>query len=117
VTDQYLDQRQRALLRANEVRLTRAARMQELERLPIGESEERAAELILLPPDDLDTQTVYDLLVRVHRYGHRKVLKLLNTLGISERKTVGALSQRQRQELARRLTRKRRSGAQQQEGQ
>lgn len=56
-------------------------------------------ELLLDPPDYLETAKVFDLLLAVPKYGRVKVNKILSTCRISPSKTIGGLSQRQRTEL------------------
>jgi hypothetical protein len=83
-----------ALRRANDIRLRRA----ELKRkLKSGDAELDA--LLRSPPDYLETAKVFDLLLAVPKYGRVKVNKLLTQCQISPSKTVGGLSDRQRQHL------------------
>ena len=56
-------------------------------------------ELLLRPPEYLETAKVFDLLLAVPKYGRVKVNKILSQCKISPSKTVGGLSQRQRGEL------------------
>ncbi len=88
-------QRLRALERANEVRLARA----ELKRR-IAEREISAAEIILTRPWEADTWAVSDLLVSQRRWGRTRCQKFLARNQISEVKTIGALTDRQRKVLA-----------------
>ena len=57
------------------------------------------AELLLDPPEYLETAKVFDLLLAVPKYGRVKVNRILTTCRISPSKTIGGLSQRQRAEL------------------
>jgi hypothetical protein len=88
----------RALARANEIRLARAA----LKR-SIADGEETAAEVILDCPWESAGMTVADLLMSQRRWGLTRCRKVLFDVQISETKTVGALTERQRRALARRL--------------
>ena len=88
-------QHMRALERANEVRLARA----ELKRrLAFGEI--RAAEVILHCPSEVDSMAVADLLVSQRSWGQTRCRKLLAELPMSEKKTVGSMTDRQRYALA-----------------
>ena len=88
-------QHMRALRRANEVRLARA----DLKRR-IAEGEVTAADVILAPPEEADGMPVADLLLSQHRWGHTRCRKFLTTLQVSENRTLGALTDRQRRALA-----------------
>jgi hypothetical protein len=91
-------QRLRALERANEVRLARA----ELKRR-IAIREICAAEVILTCPWEADTWSVSDLLMSQRRWGRTRCQKFLGRNQISEVKTIGALTVRQRKLLAAQL--------------
>jgi hypothetical protein len=83
-----------ALQRANDIRSRRAQLKRDLKagRQPIDE-------LLLRPPDYVETAKVFDLLLAVPKYGRVKVNKILTQCRISPSKTIGGLSQRQRDEL------------------
>ena len=83
--ERSLVQRMDALQRANDIRSRRA----QLKR----------HELLLDPPDYLQTAKVFDLLLAVPKYGRVKVNKILSHCRISPSKTLGGLSERQRGEL------------------
>jgi hypothetical protein len=85
----------RALARANEVRLARA----ELKR-QITEGEISAAHVILECPWESASMTVSDLLTSQRRWGSTRCRKLLQSIPMSENKTVGSLTERQRRALA-----------------
>ncbi len=51
------------------------------------------------PPDYVETAKVFDMLLAVPKYGRVKVNKVLTQCRISPSKTIGGLSQRQRDEL------------------
>ena len=88
-------QHMRALERANEVRLARA---QLKRRVAFGETE--VAEVILDCPWEADSMAVADLLVSQRRWGQTRCRKLLAQLPMSEQKTVGSMTDRQRRALA-----------------
>ena len=88
-------QRLRALERANAVRLARA----ELKRR-IAEGEASAAEIILDPPAEAYSWAVGELLMSQRRWGTTRCRKFLGRYQISETKTLGALTERQRRLLA-----------------
>jgi hypothetical protein len=84
-----------ALQRANAVRLARA----ELKRrVAVGEMS--AAEVILGTPWEAVSMTVSDLLTSQRRWGHTRCRKLLQGIPMSENKTVGSMTDRQRHALA-----------------
>jgi hypothetical protein len=56
-------------------------------------------DLLLAPPEYLQTAKVFDLLLAVPKYGRVKVNKILSQCRISPSKTLGGLSERQRGEL------------------
>src|SRR6201997_3492096 len=87
-------QRMEALQRANDIRSRRAQLKRDLKagRQPIHE-------LLLAPPEYLETAKVFDLLLAVPKYGRVKVNKILSHCRISPSKTIGGLSERQRREL------------------
>jgi hypothetical protein len=88
-------QHMRALERANKVRLARA----ELKRrVAIGEIE--AAEVILECPWETDSMAVADLLMSQRRWGQTRCRKFLAQIPMSEKKTVGSMTERQRRTLA-----------------
>ena len=88
----------RALARANEVRLARA----ELKR-QVAEGEISAAQVILECPWEAASMTVSDLLTSQRRWGSTRCRKLLASIPMSENKTVGSMTERQRHALGRLL--------------
>jgi hypothetical protein len=88
----------RALARANEVRLARA----ELKR-QVAEGEITAAHVILECPWEAASMTVSDLLTSQRRWGSTRCRKLLQAIPMSENKTIGSMTERQRQALGRLL--------------
>jgi hypothetical protein len=99
--ERSLVQRMEALQRANDIRSRRAQLKRDLKagRQPIHE-------LLLKPPDYLQTAKVFDLLLAVPKYGRVKVNKILSQCRISPSKTLGGLSERQRGELVTLLRRR-----------
>jgi hypothetical protein len=88
----------RALQRANRVRLARA----ELKRR-IAEGELSAAEVILASPWEAASMAIGDVLMSQRRWGGTRCRKFLAMFQISETKTVGSLTERQRRALAAQL--------------
>ena len=99
--ERSLVQRMEALQRANEIRSRRAQLKRDLKagRQPIHE-------LLLSPPEYLETAKVFDLMLAVPKYGRVKVNKILSQCRISPSKTLGGLSERQRNELVELLRRR-----------
>ena len=62
-------------------------------------------DLLLEPPEFVETAKVFDMLLAVPKYGRVKVNKVLVQCRISPSKTIGGLSQRQRTELVSMLRR------------
>ncbi len=92
-------QRLQALERANEIRLARA----ELKRR-IACGSISAAEVILDPPCEAASWAIGELLLSQRRWGSTRCRKFLVRNQISETKTVGALTERQRRLLALQLS-------------
>jgi hypothetical protein len=88
-------QHMQALQRANKVRLARA----ELKRR-IAAGEINASEVILTCPWEADSMTVADLLLSQRRWGHTRCRNFLAGVPMSETKTVGSMTQRQRHALS-----------------
>ena len=99
--ERSLVQRMEAPQRANDIRSRRAQLKRDLKagRTPIHE-------LLLDPPDYVQTAKVFDLLLAVPKYGRVKVNKILSQCRISPSKTLGGLSERQRGELVALLRRR-----------
>lgn len=87
-----------ALQRANRVRLARA----ELKRR-IAEGEITAAEVILSSPWEASSMAIGDVLMSQRRWGGTRCRKFLAMFRITETKTVGSLTERQRRALAAQL--------------
>jgi hypothetical protein len=84
----------RALQRANEVRLARA----ELKRR-IATGDSHVAEVLLQCPWEAASMPVADLLTSQRRWGQTRCRKFLAQVPMPEKKTVGSLTDRQRQTL------------------
>jgi hypothetical protein len=92
--ERSLTQRMDALKRANEIRTRRARLKRDLK---AGRAQIHG--LLLDPPEYLATAKVFDLLLAVPKYGRVKVNRILTHCRISPSKTIGGLSERQRNEL------------------
>ena len=79
---------------ANHIRTQRAQLKRDLKASRIS-----IHELLLNPPDYVETAKVFDMLLAVPKYGRVKANKVLTQCRISPSKTVGGLSERQRNEL------------------
>jgi hypothetical protein len=88
-------QHMRALARANEVRLARA----DLKR-KIAMEEIDVADVILRCPWEAHSMAVADLLMSQRRWGQTRCRRFLAQIPMSEKKTVGSMTDRQRQTLA-----------------
>ena len=92
--ERSLHQRMDALQRANVVRSRRAQLKRDLKggRATIHQ-------ILLDPPEWVETAKVFDMMLAVPKYGRVKVNKVLTQCRISPSKTIGGLSERQRAEL------------------
>ena len=98
--ERSLDQRMEALKRANDIRSQRAQLKRDLK---AGKA--KIQTLLLDPPEYVQTAKVIDMLLAVPKYGRVKTNRILNQCRISPSKTIGGLSQRQRDELVSQLRR------------
>lgn len=89
-----LDQRMEALKRANDIRVRRAKLKKDLK-----DGRVQIETILLDPPDYVSTAKVFDMLMAVPKFGRVKAARLLNQCRISQSKTVGGMSERQRTEL------------------
>jgi hypothetical protein len=85
----------RALERANQVRLARA----ELKRR-VATGQLDAWEVILECPWEAESMAVADLLMSQRRWGQTRCRKFLSQIPMSEKKTIGSMTERQRRTLA-----------------
>ena len=88
-----------ALERANEVRLARA----ELKRR-VASGRLTAAEVVLASPWEAESMTISDLLRSQRRWGTTRCRKFLQCIPMSENKTIGSMTERQRMAVAQLLT-------------
>jgi hypothetical protein len=88
-------QHMRALQRANEVRLARA----ELKR-SVADGRTTVGGVILSCPWEAASMTIAELLLSQRRWGAARCSKFLAGIGITETKTVGSMTERQRIALA-----------------
>jgi hypothetical protein len=98
--ERSLMQRMEALQRANAIRTRRAQLKRDLKG---GRSS--IHQLLLDPPEWVETAKVFDMLLAVPKYGRVKANKILQQCRISPSKTIGGLSERQRTELVAMLRR------------
>jgi hypothetical protein len=89
-----LDQRMDALRRANEIRVRRAKLKKDLKAGTV-----HIEGILERPPAYVETAKVFDMLMAVPKFGRVKAARFLNQCRISQSKTVGGLSERQRAEL------------------
>jgi hypothetical protein len=88
----------RALAQANRVRLARA----ELKR-QVAEGESTVAAIVLECPWEAESMAIADLLMSQHRWGRTRCRRFLASIPMSETKTVGSMTERQRRALSARL--------------
>lgn len=98
--ERSLDQRMEALRRANDIRSRRAQLKKDLK-----EGRASIGAIITDPPDFVMTAKVFDMLMAVPKYGKVKATRFLNHCRIAQGKTIGGLSERQRNELLQLLRR------------
>ena len=91
-------QHMQALARANRVRLARA----ELKR-QVAEGELSVADVVLSCPWEAHSMAIADLLMSQHRWGRTRCRRFLGAIPMSETKTIGSMTDRQRRALAARL--------------
>ncbi len=84
-----------ALARANQVRLARA----ELKRR-VADGHVDVADVILACPREAEGMSVADLLTSQRRWGLTRCRAVLSAIPVSETKTIGTLTERQREALA-----------------
>ena len=88
-------QHMQALAQANKVRLARA----ELKR-QVAEGEATVAEIVLACPWEAESMSIADLLMSQHRWGRTRCRRFLASIPMSETKTIGSMTDRQRRALA-----------------
>jgi hypothetical protein len=92
-------QHMQALAQANRVRLARA----ELKR-QVAEGEVSVAEIVVERPWEAESMSIADLLMSQHRWGRTRCRRFLASIPMVETKTIGSMTDRQRNELAKRLS-------------
>jgi hypothetical protein len=85
----------RALARANEVRLARAGLKKR-----VSDGEISVADVVLSTPWEAETMPVLDLLMSQRRWGLTRCRKFLQGIPMSENKTIGSMTDRQRTAVA-----------------
>ena len=88
-------QHMRALQQANRVRLARA----ELKR-QVSENETTVAEVVRSVPWEAESMAIAELLMSQHRWGRQRCRRFLAAIPMSETKTIGSMTDRQRDALA-----------------
>jgi hypothetical protein len=91
----------KALERANQVRLARAAMKRQ-----VAAGERSAAEVIMASPWEAESMSVSELLMSQRRWGRTRCRRVLLTLGLPENKQIGTMTERQRTALAAMLSAK-----------
>src|SRR3954453_15518994 len=89
-----LDQRMEALKRANDIRVRRAKLKKDLKAGTV-----QIEGVLMAPPEYVGPAKVFQMLMAVPKFGRVKAARFLNQPRISQSKTVGGLSERQRAEL------------------
>ena len=88
----------RALARANEVRLARAALKRQ-----VASGERDVTAVVAELPWEAHSMALAELLCSQRRWGRARSRKLLNSVGLSEGKRLGTLTERQQRLLVRAL--------------
>lgn len=91
-------QHMRALMQANRVRLARADLKQR-----VCEGGTSVADVVRSCPWEAESMEIAELLMSQHRWGRQRCRRFLASIPISETKTVGSMTDRQRHALASRL--------------
>jgi S13-like protein len=94
------EQRITALGHANKIRSERAQLKRDLKA-----GRKRIHDLLLEPPEWIETMKIFDLILACPKYGQIKTTKVLQQCRISPSKTIGGMSPRQRTELVSMLRR------------
>jgi hypothetical protein len=88
-------QHMQALQQANAVRLARA----DLKRR-VADGDLSAADVVLESPWEARSMTIADLLTSQCRWGSTRCRRFLQTVPMNEQKTIGSMTERQREALA-----------------
>ena len=89
------EQRMTALQRANEIRFGRAAL-----KADISHGDVDARDILLSPPELVESMRVVDLLLAVPRVGPSKAARMLRFCRVSATRPLGGMTQRERVELS-----------------
>jgi hypothetical protein len=100
VPERTMDQRMKALRKANDIRSQRAQLKRDLKA-----GKKRIETLLLDPPEYVLSAKTFDMLLAVPKLGRVKANRILTQCRISPSKTIGGLSERQRGELVAHLRR------------
>jgi hypothetical protein len=95
-----LEQRNQALSRANDIRKKRATDKKKIKKRQLD-----ARKLLAAPPEHWYAARVADLMLAVPAVGHKKVETMLRRLQISPAKTLGGMTDSQRDRLSEALGR------------
>ena len=95
-----MDQRMKALQKANNIRSERAKLKRDLKA-----GKKKIETLLLDPPEYVLSAKTFDMLLAVPKLGRVKANRILTQCRISPSKTIGGLSERQRGELVTQLRR------------
>ena len=85
--------------RAGQPRAAGARRAQ----APGGRGRASVADIVLDCPWEAESMTIADLLMSQHRWGRTRCRRFLASIPMTETKTIGSMTERQRRELAARL--------------
>jgi len=96
--ERSLQQRFDALAEANRIRTARARMKVEMKA-----GRKAASQILADPPEYVATMKVFNLLLAIPKHGRVKTNKILGRCKISPAKSVGGLTERQRQDLLRHL--------------
>ena len=91
-------QHMKALAQANKVRLARA----ELKR-QIADGEYTVDDVVTKCPWEAESMAIAELLMAQHRWGRTRCRRFLASIPMSETKTIGSMTERQRNAIAGRL--------------
>jgi hypothetical protein len=69
----------------------------------VADGEVSAAETVLTSPWEAESMAIADLLMSQHRWGRTRCRRFLASIPMSETKTIGSMTDRQRHALAARL--------------
>lgn len=94
IPERSLHQRMEALQNANEIRSYRANLKRDIKAGRVS-----VHDILRYPPQKVETMKIFDLMMAVPKLGRTKIDRMFRTCRISTSKTVGGMSERQRNEL------------------